>query len=158
MFNVATDLSVHRNCRPLAQSRSQDSKKGGGGAFFEVWFNRERTLPQFSFVFDWIEANSERFSAQIKWSPKKKKKKGRCSWTLILHFGEVISVFLEQNQPQNWEKHAILHTFQANGGLYHHLPPPPSYATALAPGTVAALFESFRNLNCTWTTAILELQ
>ena len=30
MFNVATDLSIHHNCRPLAQSRSQDLKKGGG--------------------------------------------------------------------------------------------------------------------------------
>ena len=41
------------------------------GAFFEVWFNRKRTWPEFLFGFNWIEANSERFSAKIEWSPKK---------------------------------------------------------------------------------------
>ena len=44
----------------------------GGGAFFEVCFNCKRTWPEFSFGFNWIEANSERFSAKIEWSPKKK--------------------------------------------------------------------------------------
>ena len=57
----------------LEQSRSQDLKKKGGGAFFEVWFNRERTWPEFSFVFDWIEANSERLTAQNQVISKKKK-------------------------------------------------------------------------------------
>ena len=53
-------------------SRVARISQRGVGAFFEVWFNCKRTWPEFSFGFNWIEANSERFSAKIEWSPKKK--------------------------------------------------------------------------------------
>ena len=36
--------------------------------------------------------------------------------------------FLTENRPQKHQKHAILHTSQANGGA-RAPPPPPGYAT-----------------------------
>ena len=45
-----------------------------------------------------------------------------------------------------------LHWFATNLAIHHN-------CRSLAPGTVAALFESFsENFNCTWTTILLELQ
>ena len=79
------------------QARSQDFAKGGG-AFLEVWYNRKRTWPKFSFVLNEIEAvflsilgdfkkkkglrwNSKGFSARKQVISKKKEKK-RSSPTL----------------------------------------------------------------------------
>ena len=59
--------------------------------------------------------------------------------------------FLEQKSTLKLRKTCYFAYFSGQWGGYNTIcPPPPSYATALAIGTVAALFESFsENLNCT---------
>ena len=83
------------------------------------------------------------FPPQIRWSPKKKKvfteiesdfssnfANSNVSGGAVFLWGGGYFQFFTKNRPQKHQKHAILHTSQANGGLDPPPRPPPGYATA----------------------------
>ena len=60
------------NSNGLGSRVARNSPRGWGG-FFEIWFNRKRSWPEFWCVFSWDEANSHRFSVQKQVIPPQKK-------------------------------------------------------------------------------------